>query len=86
MQGRGLEHLVPIALAHVVAHPLAEGSYYPGDLLKALTTIPEPFWRERPEARQELVTAIERALPRLTKRGAPDELESELREALVRLA
>ena len=86
VQGRGLEYLVPIALAHVVAHPLTVASYYPGDLLKALIRVPEPYWRDRPESQQQLVTAIERALPRLTKRGAPDELEPELRGALARLA
>ena len=32
-QSFGLPFLVPLALEHLVAHPLASGDFYPGDLL-----------------------------------------------------
>lgn len=33
-QSVGLRFLVPMAIEHLEAHPLAAGDFYPGDLLK----------------------------------------------------
>jgi hypothetical protein len=42
----GLGALVPVALDHVERDPLAEGDFYPGDLLDALMRrVPESYWQ-----------------------------------------
>jgi hypothetical protein len=83
-QGIGLEHLVPIAVAHLEAHPLAQGDFYSGDLLKQVMDVDEPFWIDRPELRRRLIVALERAQQRLKKTRTPAELEGELRAGLDR--
>jgi ribosomal protein L7/L12 len=83
-QGIGLHHLVPIAVAHLEAHPLAQGDYYSGDLLKQVMDVDERFWTDRPELRRRLTIALERALQRLKKARTPVELEGELRASLSR--
>jgi hypothetical protein len=41
----GLPVLVPLALARLEQNPLAEGDFYPGDLLVATTRIPPEYWQ-----------------------------------------
>lgn len=43
-QSVGLPYLVPVALDALEKDPLAEGSFYRGDLLVAVTSIPASFW------------------------------------------
>ena len=43
-QGFGLNYLVPLAIDQLKINILAEGDYYPGDLLKNVLTIPQDFW------------------------------------------
>jgi hypothetical protein len=81
----GLEYLVPIALDHLEANPLAEGDYYPGDLLAAVARVPEGFWRDRPALVRRVVSAIDGALVRLRKEDAGDGFADELIAARERL-
>jgi hypothetical protein len=83
-QGVGLRFLVPMAIDHLGAHPLASGDFYSGDLLKQVTEVDESFWRNRPELRGRLVTALDGALARIAKTRAPVELEHELSASLKR--
>jgi hypothetical protein len=85
-QSLGLEFLVPIALDHLEAHPLAAGDFYPGDLLKNVMEAPESFWNNHPELRERLVNALGRALERVRKVNTVPELEGELRAGLRRHA
>ena len=85
-QSLGLEFLVPVALDHLEAHPLAAGDFYPGDLLKNVMEVPEPFWNNHAELRERLVNALERALERVRKVNTVPELEGELRAGLKRHA
>jgi hypothetical protein len=47
----GLDVLVPLALARLEENPLAEGDFYPGDLLVAVLRVPPAYWQSRPERR-----------------------------------
>ena len=85
-QSLGLEFLVPMALDHLEAHPLAAGDFYPGDLLKNVMEAPESFWNNHPDLRERLVNALERALARVRKVNTVPELEGELRAGLKRHA
>ncbi|KZB81772.1 hypothetical protein AVL48_07300 [Amycolatopsis regifaucium] len=44
-----VEVLVPLALPLLEADPMAEGRYYPGDLLAAILMVREPYWRKHPD-------------------------------------
>ncbi|XVU25068.1 contact-dependent growth inhibition system immunity protein [Actinoplanes sp. CA-054009] len=43
-QKEGLETLVPLALDELERNPLAEGDFYPGDLLAAVVRAPHGYW------------------------------------------
>ena len=45
----GLPHLLPLALRRLQENPLAEGEYYPGDLLTAVLSVDEDFWWDHPD-------------------------------------
>jgi hypothetical protein len=48
----GLDTLVPLALDRVEDDPLAEGDFYPGDLLDALMRrVPESYWQTHEDQR-----------------------------------
>ncbi|MGX1776473.1 contact-dependent growth inhibition system immunity protein [Nocardia brasiliensis] len=47
-QGEGVAALLPRALRLLGENPLAEGDYYPGDLLVATLGIATSFWRDNP--------------------------------------
>jgi hypothetical protein len=64
-QSIGLLYLVPLALERLRNAPLAEGDFYPGDLLKSLLTADQMFWREQPESRDEVREIAARTLARL---------------------
>src|SRR5438093_641141 len=54
----GLQFLIPLALQELQSNPLAEGDYYPGDLLANVLAVPPLFWRDRPELRAQLVNIL----------------------------
>ena len=68
-QSESLPVLVPLALTRLQKDPLAEGDFYPGDLLASLLRLDRSFWALRPKehgaareiARRALVTLLERA-------------------------
>ena len=52
----GLEVVVPLALARLAENPLAEGDFYPGDLLVAALRVPQAYWRSHPDEAARLRT------------------------------
>jgi contact-dependent growth inhibition (CDI) system CdiI-like immunity protein len=55
----GLPHLLPIALQRLGANPLAEGDFYPGDLLANVLRIDAEFWLRQPVLAQLLGAVLE---------------------------
>jgi hypothetical protein len=49
-----LSFLVPRAIAILQSNPLAEGDFYPGDLLKAVLGIDKPYWHAHVEQWQDV--------------------------------
>lgn len=45
-QGYGWEFLVPMAIEILADNPFASGDFYEGDLLKAVVSVNENFWRD----------------------------------------
>ena len=59
-QGIGLPFLVPLAVERLEKEPLAEGDFYPGDLLKAVLRAGEGFWANHPDSFQRVRKVISR--------------------------
>ncbi|WP_239117454.1 contact-dependent growth inhibition system immunity protein [Paractinoplanes ferrugineus] len=45
----GLDVLVPVALEVLAVEPLAEGDFFPGDLLSAMLRLPVDYWKVHAE-------------------------------------
>ncbi|WP_295621387.1 contact-dependent growth inhibition system immunity protein [Chamaesiphon sp. GL140_3_metabinner_50] len=54
-QNISLKYLIPIALEQLHINPLAEGKYYPGDLLIAVVNVNDEFWLHYADWRNEVV-------------------------------
>ena len=65
----GLDALVPLALDLVERDPLAEGDFYPGDLLDALMRrVPESYWQAHEDQRARVRTVAQALDPTNTSR------------------
>jgi CDI immunity proteins len=53
-QNIGLQYLVPLAIEQLRRHPLAQGDFYPGDLLKMVLGADAKFWQNHPEWHKEV--------------------------------
>lgn len=56
----GLEWLLPIAIEILEREPLAEGDFYPGDLLASVLRIDTDFWATHLVWRDRLLQLLER--------------------------
>lgn len=61
-QNIGLKFLAPLALKHVHAHPLAQGDFYPGDLLVSLLRVETNFWTQNPDYCKEIHQIVQTVL------------------------
>jgi len=66
-----LRHLVPIALQYLHDDPLAEGDYYPGDLLATVLRVNSDFWQQRPDLNHELGNIVDALTHRRTAEIEP---------------
>jgi hypothetical protein len=71
-----LRFLMPIAIDRLEEEPLAEGDFYPGDLLTAVLRTDESFWAKHPECLNRA-----RQIVRRVKDRAPS-IEQPVRESL----
>jgi len=65
----GLKYLVPIALVELEKEPLAEGDFYPGDLLKNVLGVSREFWRQHSELKERMDAIVEKAKAKLESPG-----------------
>jgi hypothetical protein len=72
-QGIGLPYLIPLALDVLERAPLAEGDYYPGDLLNAVLSVDASFWSREWEWAERAQSILHRL----------HEVPKELREAIA---
>ena len=72
-QSIGLEYLVPLAIPHLEQDPLAEGDFYPGDLLHNVLRAPAEFWRTRPDLRRAMEPIVDRAIGPLDEYDSTDQ-------------
>lgn len=57
-QGIGVPCLVPLAVEILIREPLAEGDFYPGDLLKSVIGVDEAFWSEHAGLARDLTEVL----------------------------
>lgn len=62
----GLPWLFPLALEALEAEPLAEGDFYPGDLLAAVLRVGPDLWLGEPVWRSRTAAVLDR-LPEVPK-------------------
>lgn len=62
-QSIGLRHLVPFALDRLEGDPLAEGDYFPGDLLLNVLRIDLSFWTTYPTLSVQLDGVLDAISP-----------------------
>ena len=78
----GLKYLLPIALVELEKEPLAQGDFYPGDLLKNVLGVNREFWRQHAELKQRMDVIVEKAKAKLESLDESDELEATLKAQL----
>jgi hypothetical protein len=54
----GLPYTVPKAISVLQGDILAEGDYYPGDLLNSLLGLPEEYWNQSPNEKTKLLELL----------------------------
>jgi len=54
----GVRHLLPLALRALSADPLAEGDFFPGDLLVVVSRLPADAWIPFAHERQQLAAQL----------------------------
>ncbi len=64
-QDIGTRYLVPSAMEVLEKDPFAEGDFYPGDLLKAMVTLPREYWKEHPKQHLRILAISSKVLDRL---------------------
>jgi hypothetical protein len=60
LQRESIDVLVPVALSLLEEDPLAEGDFYPGDLLTAVLKLPQAYWPEHPAEFKRASAVVER--------------------------
>jgi len=58
-QDIGTKHLLPLALEVLEDDPLAEGDYYPGDLLSSVLNLPSELWNTEKVCASRVDTILE---------------------------
>jgi hypothetical protein len=53
-QNLSLQFLIPLSIEKLKENILAEGDFYAGDLLVAVTSIDNQFWNDNPELKKQL--------------------------------
>ena len=82
-QNIGLNYLVPLAIIQLNSQPLAEGSYYPGDLLCSVLRVELGYWKRHPSQRQEVREIADRSFRELDHLDALRDLRTRIEEALA---
>jgi hypothetical protein len=73
-----LRHLMPLAIRRLEENALAEGDFYPGDLLSAVLRVDESFWSQNPELKRQLCRALDQLDPE------DEDLDKDLTEKIER--
>lgn len=61
----GLKFLVDIAIEKLTADILAEGDFYPGDLLKSVIDIDEEYWADSKDQKTAITNLIKQNLDKI---------------------
>ena len=60
-QNIGLDHLIPLAIEKLKQNPLAEGNFYPGDLLVNVLRADSNFWLKHSDIKTETAQIVDEA-------------------------
>jgi hypothetical protein len=68
-QKTGLPFLVPVSVAVLKDNILAEGDFYPGDLLNALLDLSEDEWAQSKTRKEEFLKLVKSKMPLIEESG-----------------
>ncbi|MEU0155495.1 contact-dependent growth inhibition system immunity protein [Micromonospora fulviviridis] len=83
----GVPTLLPLAVQVLLREPLAEGDYYPGDLLRNVQRLPDSAWSNLRAERKRLVPVLAKlvaASPFSDPDLRPRDPYREVRDAILR--
>ena len=69
-QNISLDILMPLAFERLKQNILAEGDFYPGDLLRAVLTSDPSYWVKNPVLHRRIIRLYKNNLPSMEKRPA----------------
>ena len=78
-QKESLAVTVPLALEILSDNPLAEGDFYPGDLLKSVLNVPGKFWLSNPEHKKAMEEILHNNESKVFDADLSDDIKEELR-------
>jgi hypothetical protein len=81
-QNLGMEFLVPMAIDRLEKDPLAEGDFYPGDLLKSVLSAEPGFWKTHTDLRRRVAQVTERAMKLIEEQGDDQVAKKALAEGI----
>ena len=65
----GLRYVIPQAVCHLQTNVLAEGDYYPGDLLNSLLELSEDDWKLNPNEKSKVIELLRRSISTIEGTG-----------------
>lgn len=83
-QDIGLKHLLPLVFSKLSDNILAEGDFYPGDLLVAVLSSEEEFWQSQPDYWKEVIKIIDNQIDKIKKEEVSFEMKREWYEKIER--
>ena len=80
-QNESLSITIPMAIEQLSVNPMAEGDYYPGDLLKVTLCASPQYWATHEKERAALEDIVIKNKDKIFNFDTTDEIKNQLREA-----
>lgn len=78
-QNIGVNFILPISLEILESNILAEGDYYPGDLLKSVLSISKQYWFQNPEWKAQLIAILKKNINIIENADLSEEIKKEIK-------
>jgi lipoprotein NlpI len=77
-QNEGLEYTIPLALNILQVDLMAEGDFYPGDLLKSVLSVKPSYWHGNSEQKQGLIQLYKANRHRIAMESITQEIKNDI--------
>jgi CDI immunity proteins len=83
-QGIGIAFVLPLAVDVLERDPLAEGDFYPGDLLQSVLNVSTEYWSAHPRLKKRLESSLRKRKSEVETRPISEEIRRDLNRAINR--